>query len=384
MTSVDRIRQAFRGRLAGDPLLVASPGRINLIGEHTDYNDGFVLPAAIDKTIVFALAPRRDKKCRFVAVDLDDSFEASIDHLAPSPKHWPNYLVGVVDQLQRRGYEIAGFDCAFGGDVPIGSGLSSSAAVEAGLAFALNEAFKLGIEKLDLVRIARAAENDFVGVQCGIMDQFANIFGKAKKVVQLDCRSLEYAYVPFERTDVRIVLCDTRIKRDLAASEYNIRRNQCEAGVLRLQKDNPQIRSLRDVSRTLLEDHEKLLEPVIYRRCKYVVAENDRVVQASESLRRGDIASLGKLMNASHRGLRDEYQVSCAELDALADIAISLRGVFGARMMGGGFGGCTINLVEDDAMGDFERDIRSLYRQKVQKDIKVSSCSISNGTSLVN
>jgi galactokinase len=379
-----RLADTYRELFRAEPLLVRSPGRVNLIGEHTDYNEGFVLPAAVDKAIYFAVGPRPGSKIALHAADLDASGEFDIAALAPSDLRWPNYLLGVVDQLRKGGHDVGGFACVYGGDIPIGSGMSSSAALEAGLAFALNYIFGLGLAPLALVKLAQKAEHEFVGVRCGIMDMFANIFGRAKSVLKLDCRSLEYRYFPFERDDLRIVLCDTQVKRELASSEYNVRRGQCEAGVKILSKYDPALRSLRDVSLELLAAHRDEFDPVIYRRCDYVVRENRRVGEACADLEAGDFAAFGKRMNGSHAGLRDDYQVSCRELDALVDAAQAVPGVLGARMMGAGFGGCTINLVEEKAVGALEERVARAFRDAFGQEPKLYISSLRSGTEVLS
>jgi galactokinase len=363
-----RVERAFRNAFGVAPLLVRSPGRVNLIGEHTDYNEGFVLPAAVDRSIVFALAPRTSPTAVLRALDLDQGHEFEVARPVRSDKGWPNYLMGVVDQLNRLGAPVGGFVCLFGGDIPIGAGMSSSAALEAGLAFGLNRIFGLDLDPLSLVKLAQRAENEFVGVRCGIMDQYVNIFGRERSVLEIDCRSLNHRHVPFEREDLRLVLCDTLVKRELAASEYNVRRGQCEAGVRILSRSAPGVRSLRDVTPELLEGHRSELDPVIYRRCSYVVAENSRVESAVADLENGDLAAFGRRMNASHDGLRDDYQVSCAELDVLVDAAREVSGVLGARMMGAGFGGCTINLVKESAVGALKEGTARAFRNRFGRE----------------
>jgi len=377
------VEQEFRQRFKGTPLLVRSPGRVNLIGEHTDYNEGFVLPAAVDKALYLALSPRTDGMCELYAHDLKESHQAGLKRLERSDKRWPNYLLGVVDQLQKAGHNVPGFNCVFGGDVPIGSGMSSSAAIEGGLIFALNQMFDLKIPPVGLVKLAQKAENEFVGVRCGIMDQFINIFGRPGKVLKLDCRSLEYSYYPFDRTDLRIVLCDTKVKRELAGSEYNVRRRQCETGVALLRKYGPGIKSLRDVGLDLLEAHKSEFDPTIYKRCSYVVQENARVEEACRDLEKSDFASFGRRMNASHAGLRDDYQVSCAELDVLVDAALKVKGVLGSRMMGAGFGGCTINLVEESAVESLAEAAGRAYLQTMKTMPQVYVSRLSAGTAVV-
>ncbi len=382
MEDVSRIRKASADIFGenGTSILVRSPGRVNLIGEHTDYNEGFVLPAAIDRGIVLSVTPRPDDRCRLFAVDLGREFSTSLSGLRHVDEGWPNYILGVVDQLQKAGHRLRGFTCAFGGNVPIGAGMSSSAAIEGGIAYALNRIFRLGIDTLDLVKLAQRAENEFVGVRCGVMDQFVNLFGRERKVIKLDCRSLGFDYLPFERTDVRIVLCDTRVRRALASSEYNVRRQQCEEGVAVLRRHDEGMRSLRDVPLAVLEEHRNELSPVVFRRCAYVVKENERVGRACQDLLRNDLGGFGAMMYLSHEGLRDEYEVSCRELDALVDAAASIPGVFGARMMGAGFGGCTINLVEEPHLEEFMARVQERYTARMGSGIVIHTARIDGGT----
>lgn len=378
-----RVAARFRELFGGEPCLVRSPGRVNLIGEHTDYNEGFVLPAAIDKAIYFAVGVRPGERAFLHSFDLGQNHEFSLRRIEKSDKHWPNYLMGIVDQLGRGGYPVGGFNCVFGGDIPIAAGMSSSAAIEAGLAFGLNKIFSLGLEPLALVKLAQKAENEFVGVRCGIMDMFVNIFGRARSVLKIDCRSLDYRYYPFEREDLRVVLCDTRVKRELASSEYNVRRRQCEAGVALLAKYNPGIRSLRDVTTDMLESHKTEFDPVILRRCAYVLAENRRVGEACADLERNDFAAFGRRMNASHDGLRDDYEVSSRELDVLVDAARSVRGVLGARMMGAGFGGCTITLADVGAVDRLRETCVRAYKNHFGREPKFHISRLESGTEIL-
>ncbi len=381
-TLVDTLESIFRGKFGkrDDRIIVRSPGRVNLIGEHTDYNEGFVLPAAVDKAVVFVVAPRRDGQGHFCAVDLKDEYAADLKAIERSAKGWLNYLLGVIEEFRKLGHPIPGCDVVYGGDIPIGAGMSSSAAVECGFAYALNDLFGFGITKLELAKLGQRAENKFVGVQCGIMDQFINVFGQDRKVLKIDCRSLEFEYFPFERGDLNIVLCETEAKRSLASSEYNIRRQQCEAGVKILQKHNKELKSLRDVGVDFLEEHRAELDPVVYQRCVYVLHENERVLRACEDLHRNDFRSFGERMFQSHNGLRDGYQVSSPDLDFLVEVAASLSGVLGARMMGAGFGGCTINLVERAKVQSFVEKVRERYRQRTGKPNNVYVTSIQSGT----
>ena len=376
-----RLTERYREHFHAEPTLICSPGRVNLIGEHTDYNMGFVLPAAIDKAIYLAVGPRSDNELHFMAYDFDeDTYAGSVDQIAPSPKIWPNYILGVIQQVQQAGHTVGGFNCIFGGDIPIGGGMSSSAALENGVGIALTELFTLTISRIDLVLMSRRAENAFVGAKVGIMDMFASMMGKANHVIKLDCRSLEYTYAPFEMADIRIVLCDSRVKHALVDSEYNTRREQCEAGVRILQQHYPDISSLRDVTIDMLDRHLKETEPLLYRRCAYVVRENGRVLDGVALLEKGDTAGFGQLMYLSHEGLSREYEVSCRELDVLADIARHHPGVLGARMMGGGFGGCTINLVHEADLPDFSRVITEEYRVQTGLETLLYICRIEDGT----
>ena len=379
------IESAFLEKLGKrtERVVVRSPGRVNLIGEHTDYNEGFVLPASVDKAMVFVVSPRKDGLCHFYAADLKEEFSVAIGSIEQTRKGWPNYLLGVVEEMKKMGFNFPGCDVVFGGDIPMGAGMSSSAAVECGFAFALNRLFDFGISRMDLVKLGQRSENNFVGVNCGIMDQFVNIFGEDGKVLKIDCRSLEYQYIPFERKDLAIVLCETEAKRSLASSEYNVRRQQCETGVRVLQKHKSEIRSLRDVSLELLNAHREEMQPIILQRCAYVIEENERVLRACEDLHRNDFRSFGEQMYRSHSGLRDGYQVSSPDLDFLVETASSINGVLGARMMGAGFGGCTINLVEQKSVDTFVEEMKERYRQRTGKANNVYVTHIQSGTCLL-
>ena len=377
------VQKKFEELYNEKPLLIRSPGRVNLIGEHTDYNEGFVLPGAIDKAIYFAISPRDDKKCNLFALDLNESFEFEVSSLQFTEKHWPNYLMGVVDQILKMGYNLQGFNCVFGGDIPIGAGMSSSAAIEAGLAFALNHIFNFGIDKLSLVKLAQKAENEFVGVKCGIMDQYINIFGKYGNVLRIDCRSLEYDYFPFEFKDISIVLFDTGVSHSLASSEYNQRRKECSEGIELIKKDYSHIKSLRNVTLAMLNDYKNKLDKKIFQRCKYVVEENDRMMKACESLNKKDLKSFGELMYQTHEGLSKDYEVSCKELDYLVELTEGNPGIYGSRMMGGGFGGCTINLIENNIVEETKKMFSKRYKQKFNIELKTYITSISNGTSVI-
>ncbi len=346
-----------------EAIAVRSPGRINLIGEHTDYNDGFVFPAAINKAIYFTASENDKGLFRFYSIDLDEDFEMEVSKLSKSNTVWANYLLGVADQFIKSGCNIRGIDCVFGGDIPIGAGLSSSAAIETGFAMVLNDLFGCNKTKLDMVKMAQKAEHEYAGVMCGIMDQFATMYGRSDSAIKLDCRTLEYEYAAIDLKDYKIVLCDTKVKHSLASSEYNMRRKECEMGVQILKKYNNSISALRDVDLNFLESHKEEFDPTVFKRCKYVIEENKRVIEAFKTLNDNNIVGFGKLMFQSHKGLRDEYEVSCRELDILVEIARSSDEVIGARMMGGGFGGCTINIVKKEETESFSQKIIVEYKK---------------------
>jgi galactokinase len=373
----------FRARFGADPTLtVCSPGRVNLIGEHTDYNNGFVLPAAIDKAIYLLVSPRPDDELHFFAADIGQTYVGSLDALTQT-RSWADYLLGVIEQFQRAGLPVGGLNVVFGGSIPIGAGLSSSAALENAIGFAINELFGANLSRIELLKLSQRAENGFVGANVGIMDMFASMMGRAGQLIRLDCRSLDFTYTPFPAETVRIVLCDSRIKHSLAFSEYNTRRAECEAGVQLIQKTYPTVQSLRDVTGPMLDELLRDTEPLLYRRCRYVVEENARLLAGVADLERGNVAAFGQRMYGSHTGLSLDYQVSCPELDILVDLAQPLPGVLGARMMGGGFGGCTINLVETDAIPAFMDTITDQYRQRTGLETNIHTCRIVGGTSLV-
>lgn len=382
-TLLSHIKEIFHHHFGEPVFIVRSPGRINLIGEHTDYNLGFVLPASIDKAIYVAINKRDDNEIHLVAGDLDEKFSTTLDTMKYTEKQWPNYILGVVDQLRKSGYTLSGFNAVIAGDIPIGAGLSSSAAVECATAYALNELFGLGLTKKAMVQLSQKAENEFVGVQCGIMDQFASMFGKKEQVIRLDCRSLEYAYMPFDTTDIQIVLFDTGVKHSLASSEYNVRRQECEAGVQIIQKQYPQVQSLRDATLDMVNTCLLSGDDVVYRRCKYIVEEIQRLQDACTYLVQHDLVSFGKKMFATHEGLSHLYEVSCPEADALVEMVTNNDAVLGARMMGGGFGGCTINIVKKEKTEELIHTVSEKYSAKFNRVLKTYIVTIDDGTSLV-
>jgi galactokinase len=345
---------------------------------------GFVLPGAIEKAIYFALTLRDDNKISLYSLDLKSSCLVDLTELKFQKSGWPNYLLGVVDQLLKAKFTFKGFNCVFGGDIPIGAGLSSSAAIEGGLIFALNYLNDLKIDKLTLVKLAQKAENEFVGVKCGIMDQYINIFGKNNNVLKIDCRSLEYEYVPFEFKNISIVLFDTRVSHSLASSEYNQRRSDCSSGVELIKKDYSYIKSLRDVSIDILNEYSTKMDKSIFNRCKYVVEENDRLLKGCLALKENDLKKFGSLMYETHNGLSKEFNVSCDELDFLVDLVRDVPSVYGARMMGGGFGGCTINLIENDKIERIVNQVATSYYKKFNREMKSYITSIGSGTQLID
>jgi galactokinase len=380
----ERVRAGFRAEFGEPTVVVRSPGRVNVIGEHTDHNLGFVLPAAIDREIYLAIRLRDDRALRFVALDKTDRFEGSLDELRTVESGWPNYLMGILSELQKLGIAVRGVDCVFGGNVPIGCGVSSSAALECGFAFGLNALLGAGLFRVALAQLAQRSENRFVGVNCGIMDQFASCMGRERRLIRIDCRDLSYQYVPFERDDLCLVLCDSQVPRTLTTSAYNLRRAQCEQGVAQLRQRDPEIQSLRDASAAAIEAIRDELDPAVYRRCAYVVAENQRVLATCAAFERGDMAAVGAAMNASHDGLAHGYEVSCPELDILAEAAQVIPGVLGARMMGGGFGGCTINLVEAAHLEAFHAGMAVAYRDRLGKPPAIHVCRPTGGTELLS
>lgn len=358
----EQLRRQFREMYNSDPVVIAAPGRVNLIGEHTDYNEGFVLPGAVDKKMYVAMAENNSDKINVYANQFKESYSFGLQGIQPVDG-WMNYLLGVTYIIQDRGKKIRGVDVIIDGDVPVGAGMSSSAALTSAYGFALNEIFGLGFSRMDLAFIGQKTEHTFVGVMCGIMDQFASLHGKKGHVMKLDCRSLEYEYIPFDFPDYNIVLVNSMVSHSLAGSEYNVRRQQCEEGVAILKKHYPEINSLRDVGLDILSLHRHELSAIVYDRCWYVVSEKERLTKGCAALQQGDLTTFGQMMNATHQGLSKQYSVSCTELDFLAERAGFIEGVVGSRMMGGGFGGCTINIVKREAVENFTNKIQQSFNQ---------------------
>ena len=365
-------------------LTVKAPGRINLIGEHTDYNEGFVMPAAIQKAATVYIEKREDSAIHLFAEDIQESYTLNLDTVAKSSKDWANYIIGVIAQFQKLVTIPAGFTLRLKSDVPIGAGLSSSAAIECAVAFAINELFALGLDRMQLTKMAQKAEHEYAGVLCGIMDQFASMFGKKDQVILLDCKTMHYQYYPLKLSNYDIVLLDTQIKHALASSEYNTRRAECEQGISLIQQRYPSTKSLREVSMDMLNecvDSSQMTK--VYNRCKYVIAEIERTQAAAKDLQEGQLAAFGQKMFATHDGLSLLYEVSCPELDFLVKEVKDNPNVIGARMMGGGFGGCTINLIKKEATASVVQKLVASYHKTFQKNLLSYEVNIDDGASIL-
>ena len=379
---IERVRSRFVKHFDGKTgSIYTAPGRINIIGEHTDYNGGFVFPGAIDKGIMCEIRPNGTTKVMAYAIDLKDRVEFDINDAEGPKASWARYIYGIVQEMKKRGVEVKGFNTAFSGDVPLGAGLSSSAALESCYAFAINDLFGDNkVSQWDMVLAGQATEHNYCGVNCGIMDQFASVFGKAGKLMRLDCRSREFEYFPFDPKGYRLVLVDSVVKHELASSAYNDRRKSCENIVAALQKKNPdkKIETLRDVNWNMLETVRGGVSEEDVKRAVYVLGEKDRVLAVCDALNAGDYETVGKKMYETHDGLSREYEVSCEEIDYLNDIAKE-NGVTGSRIMGGGFGGCTINLVKDELYDKFIADVKEKYEAKYGKTPKIYDVVIGDG-----
>ncbi len=377
--NIEQLTKVFKEKFKGDYAVFSAPGRINIIGEHTDYNNGFVLPGAINKTIDLVIHINKDSNIiNVVANDLNEE-ESFTKETIETKYHWTKYILGVAGELTKLGCNIPGFDCVFGGDVPIGSGMSSSAALESVVGLALNELLSLNLSRFQLAKVGQMSEHNYVGVRCGIMDQFASLFGDEGKLVKLDCRSLEYEMIPFNPDKYSIVLLDTKVSHSLASSEYNKRRASCEEGVSIIATKYKEVKSLRDVTIDILEEFIDDMSIETYKRCLYVVGEIDRLQKACEALKENDLISVGKLMFETHDGLQVLYEVSCYELDFLVQFAKGFNGAIGSRVMGGGFGGCTISLVETDKVHDFIEQSSIKFKEQFGYLPVVHEVEIANG-----
>lgn len=370
----EKIQKDFKERFGTEGTLYASAGRINLIGEHTDYNGGFVFPGAIDKVIMTEIKPNGLKKVRVYSMDIDEYVEFGLNEEDAPTQGWARYVFGICREIQKRGGKVEGFDAVFAGDVPLGAGLSSSAALESCFAFALNDLFNdNSIDKFELARIGQSTEHNYCGVNCGIMDQFASVFGRKGNLMRLDCRSMEYEYFPFNPNDYRLVLVDSRVKHELKDSPYNKRRESCERVARRLG-----LETLRDATMEMLDNVKGDITAEDYFRAKFVIEEKDRVLAVCDALQAGDYDTVGQKMYETHRGLSKDYEVSCVELDFLNDVAGEM-GVTGSRIMGGGFGGCTINLVRNDLHDAFVKEAVSRFEKEYGHEPRIYDVVISDG-----
>lgn len=379
MLDAGSLRERFQQHYGVSPsVIVRAPGRVNLIGEHTDYNEGFVFPVAIDRATYIAACPRSDRTVRVVSSDLNEEDAFSIDHIERSRRPWHNYVRGVVLALRVAGHSLSGADLLIASDVPRGSGLSSSAALEVAVGYAFQTLNHLNIPGKELALLAQGAENNFVGVQCGIMDQLIAVLGRANHALLIDCRDLSYRTVPLPPS-VAVVVCDSHIPRTLAASAYNQRRQECDMAVQLLQQWYPGIRALRDVSEDQFAAHCEALPEPVRSRARHVVSENRRTLQGAEALEHGDVVAFGRLMNESHASLRDDYQVSLPDVDLLVETAQRLPGCYGSRLTGAGFGGCTVSLVERSDVETFSRDLLQAYRDATGRTATIYVCRASDG-----
>lgn len=384
MSEKENIAKIFKQQFKKEPQVIArAPGRINIIGEHTDYNDGFVLPAAINQHSIVAVSKRDDGLISLYSVLFEEEFTIKVSELKPQEKAWVNYLLGVADQLLKRDYKTSGFELVLDGNVPLGAGLSSSASVECATALALNDLYDLNISKQDIALIAQKAEHTFPGVQCGIMDQFASVFGKEDHVFKLDCRDLNYEYYSLELGDYALLLLNTNVEHSLASSAYNDRRAACEKAVEIIQGKYPEVKALRDATPEMLDELIKKQHPEIYPKAKYVVEEIKRVILATEALEKGNLKKVGALMFETHDGLSKDYKVSCAELDFLVNQVKQMPEVMGARVMGGGFGGCTLNLLKKDFVDELITKIKPLYKEEFNVDLTPIRVSPSRGAHIL-
>jgi len=376
------ISQIFQEKFGKQPIVVRAPGRINFIGEHTDYNEGLVLPAAINKAILIAIAANNTTQCNLFSPDLNESHTFAIDDLKPG-KPWMHYLQGVMHGMHQVGFQLSGVDVVVSGNIPVGAGLSSSAALCCGFGMAYSHVFGFDFARLALAKIAQYAEHNFAGVKCGLMDQYASLFGKKDFALLLDCKSLEHEPVPFHFPEIEILLIDTKVKHSLADSAYNKRREACELGASLLARKHD-VKTLRDASMDMLLEMKADFPDEVFMRCKYVVQEMERTRMAARFLKNQDLNNFGKLLYETHQGLSRDYEVSCAESDFLVDMARENKKVFGARMMGGGFGGCTINLVEKTEVMKFRESVKGKYVASFKKEPDFYSISLMDGVEVLS
>jgi galactokinase len=380
---VSKVVNTFRQKFPSNPVLIKAPGRINLMGEHTDYNEGFVLPAAIDRAIYFAMSPSQTDRCNVYSLDMEEGVSFSIHDLNPG-ETWVNYLMGVIDGFGRAGVRIHGVDCVFGGDIPAGAGLSSSAALCNGFGMGLNHLFQANLSRLQLAKLSQHAEHEFVGLQCGIMDQYSSLMGQQQSALLLDCRALQHEVIPVHLGAYSLLLIDTKVKHTLASSAYNDRRRACEQGVAVIHQHHPEVQSLRDVSRAMLYEFQDKLGEDVFIKCLYVVEEINRAQRAATHLKKGELVEFGKLMYETHWGLSQAYEVSCDESDFLVSLAEEEKdSVLGARMMGGGFGGCTLNLIQTEKIKSFREKVLHQYVATFKKEPDFYLVNLTQGVSII-
>ena len=372
------IEEKFKSLFGNDYMVYTSPGRVNLIGEHTDYNGGFVFPGAIDKGIYAVINPNGTDKVRAYSLDYDGQVEFGMNEEDAPQESWARYIFGVCREMKKRGFEPKGFDTVFVGDVPLGAGMSSSAALESTFANALNDIFNLNIDRFELARIGQSTEHNYCGVKCGIMDQFASVFGKKGHLMRLNCATMEFEYFPFNPEGYKVVLLDTVVKHELASSAYNKRRESCENACAHIKARHPEVNYLSDATMAMLDEVKAEISEEDYMRAVYVIGEKQRVLDVCAALEKGDYATVGDRMFGTHYGMSKEYEVSCEELDFLNDVAKQC-GVTGSRVMGGGFGGCTINLVKEDLYDNFIATAKKEYLAKYNREPKVYDVVISDG-----
>ena len=378
-STAELLTDEFQRSYHAPPMIFRAPGRVNLIGEHTDYNDGFVMPAAIGFYTWIAASARPDRSLHVRSAEFQETVDLSLDSLAGPPrKHWSDFVRGVAAVLESRGVHLSGANLIIQGQVPMGAGLSSSASLEVATGLALLATSQAEVPQLELVKICQRAEHEYVGTRCGIMDQFIAVFASSGHALMIDCRSLDYQSLSIP-DDARLVICNSMVKHELASGEYNRRRAECEAGVKVFRKSSPAVQALRDVTLADLENHQAQLTEVVYRRCRHVISENQRVLDAAEALRASDLNLFGQRMYESHRSLQQDYEVSCPELDLLVEIASSCQGVYGSRMTGGGFGGCTITLVRANSVEAFHEKITQAYKTKTGITPDLYVCSAAQG-----
>lgn len=366
-------------------LIVKAPGRINIIGEHTDYNLGYVLPTAIDKGLTFTFEKNgTPSSCTVESKGYGEPHIFDFTNMERSTNTWHNYIQGVVSEILKCTNGLHGFDCTIESNLPVGSGVSSSAALECGLSYGLNEMFGLGLSKIEMAKLSQQADHNYVGIKSGIMDQFTSMMSREGHVILLDCRSLDYKYIPLNLGDYTFLLLNSGVSHQLADSEYNTRQQECQEGVKLIRQEHPEVESLRDVTSGMLVSHKDRLTSTVYRRCQFVIQENERVLAAVDALKKGDLLSLGTLMYASHKGLRDDYEVSCKELDFLVDFTKDCKEVLGARIMGGGFGGCSINLIKSLFVDSFIRKVEEAYETKFNIELTSIKALPSQGVSIIN